>query len=447
MVRNKQAPNLLADLLDDLGDPSLLWQVGVLVLCVAAGWYLARLVRAEWHQTEERLGELPVLQMVDLSSFERVLTPTLILLLLAAARYALEPFMHVALLRVALPLSVSFAVIRLAFYMLRQVFARQGQVGATILTFEKMISLGVWAAFALYITGAWPDVFEWLNNTTLPLGRHNASLAAILQAVISVLVLVMVALWAGTALERRLLNVPGVHPSLRAALSRLSRAVLVLVSILVALSLVGIDLTVLSVFGGALGVGLGLGLQKIASNYVSGFVILLERSLRIGDMITVDAFSGRVTQINTRYTVLQSLDGTESVLPNEMLVSGPVQNLSLTNPKVRIATQLTVAFDTDVVALMPMLERVVANVDRVLADPPPAASLLRFGADGFELEVGMWIGDPENGRGGPLSEANLRIWKLLQEQGVSLPYATRDIRIVEPELSALAARLQADNKA
>ena len=390
MVRHKAATNLLADLLDDLGDPSLLWQLGVLVLCVAGGWFLARLVRAEWQQTEERLGELPVLQMVDLSSFDRVLTPALILMLLAAARYALEPFMHVILLRVALPLAVSFAVIRLVFYMLRQVFARQGQVGATILTFEKIISLVVWAGVALYVTGAWPDIIDWLSTTTLPLGRHSASLAAILQAIFSVLVLVMVALWAGTALERRLLNVTGMHPSLRAALSRLGRAVLVLVSILVALSLVGIDLTVLSVFGGALGVGLGLGLQKIASNYVSGFVILLERSLRIGDMITVDAFSGRVTQINTRYTVLQSLDGTESVLPNEMLVSGPVKNLSLTNAQVRIATQLTVAFDTDIVALLPMLERAVAGVDRVLADPPPGATLLRVGADGLGLEVGLW---------------------------------------------------------
>lgn len=445
MARLRAEPNLLEELFNDIGDPSLLWQVAVLALCVVGGWLLARLVRNEWRQTEERLGDHPVLQIVDLSSFERVLVPSLILLLLAAARYAFEPFMHVILLRVALPLSVSFALIRLAFYMLRQVFARQGQVGATILTFEKIISLTVWVAVALYLMGAWPDIFRWMDSTTLPLGKNKVTIAAILQAIVSVVILVVFALWAGTALERRLLGVTAMHPSLRAAVSRLSRALLVLVSVLVALSLVGIDLTVLSVFGGALGVGLGLGLQKIASNYVSGFVILLERSLRIGDMINVDTFSGKVTQINTRYTVLQALDGTETVLPNEMLVSSPVQNLSLTNPKVRIATQLTVAFDTDVGKLLPQLEQVCAGVDRILADPPPAAMLVRFGADGFELEVGMWIGDPENGRGTPLSQANMRIWKLLQEQGVSLPYATRDIRLVEPELSALAQRFQAGN--
>ena len=154
-------------------------------------------------------------------------------------------------------------------------------------------------------------------------------------------------------------------------------------------------------------------------------------------MITVDRFSGKVTQINTRYTVLQGLDGTESVLPNEMLISSAVQNLSLSSPQVRIATQVAVAYDTDLSTLMPMLEQVCRTVPRVLAEPAPGAALLRFGADGFELEVGMWIGDPENGRGGVLSDANLKIWALLQQQGVSIPYPTRELRLADPRMAAL----------
>ncbi|UUZ47303.1 mechanosensitive ion channel [Massilia sp. B-10] len=205
----------------------------------------------------------------------------------------------------------------------------------------------------------------------------------------------------------------------------------------------GIDLTVLSVFGGALGVGLGLGLQKIASNYVSGFVILLERSLSIGDMILVDKFSGKVTQINTRYTVLQGLDGTETVIPNEMLISGPVQNLSLSSRQVRVATQLTVAFDTDLANLMPKIVEVCKSVERVLADPELTVVLKNFGADGFELDVGMWIEDPENGRGGLLSDVNLGIWSLLQREGVSLPYPTRDLRIADPKVTTLLETIAA----
>ena len=144
-------------------------------------------------------------------------------------------------------------------------------------------------------------------------------------------------------------------------MARMSRAVLIVVAVLVSLNLVGIDLTVLSVFGGALGVGLGLGLQKIASNYVSGFVILLERSLSIGDMISVDKYSGKVSQINTRYTVLQGLDGVETVLPNEMLISGPVQNQSLSNRSVRVSTVLTVAYGSDLDVVIPLLEALAAR--------------------------------------------------------------------------------------
>jgi small-conductance mechanosensitive channel len=199
---------------------------------------------------------------------------------------------------------------------------------------------------------------------------------------------------------------------------------------------VGIDLTVLSVFGGALGVGLGLGLQKIASNYVSGFVILLERSLSIGDIITVEKFSGKVTQINTRYTVLEGFDGVEAVLPNEMLVSGAVQNHSLSSRQLRLSTALTVAFDTDLDAFLPRMELTAVAVARVLAEPAPQAVLRRFGADGFELELGFWIGDPENGRGVVISDVNRALWKLIEADGVTLPFATRELRMVDARTPA-----------
>lgn len=428
--------NLLSDLINDINNPGLAIQAGIIVACIVVGWGLGRVIRAAF----ERNGAPGGAVRAGFVNFADVLGPLLIVGLIALAKVAAVKYLHltnVNLLRIALPVFGSLAVIRAAFYLLRRVFARQGHVGAAILTFEKIFALLAWLTVALYITGLWPDIFDYLDSTTLPLGKNKVSLATILQAIASVAVLLMLALWAGTALEERLMGVSGLHTSLRVAMARMSRALLIVVAVLVSLSLVGIDLTVLSVFGGAFGVGLGLGMQKIASNYVSGFVILLERSLAIGDMITVDRFSGRVTQINTRYTVLQGLDGTESVLPNEMLISSAVQNLSLSSPQVRIATQVAVAYDTDLSTLMPMLEEVCRTVPRVLADPPPGAALLRFGADGFELEVGMWIGDPENGRGGVLSDANLKIWALLQQQGVSIPYPTRELRLADPRLAVL----------
>ncbi|HEU4851658.1 MAG TPA: mechanosensitive ion channel domain-containing protein [Telluria sp.] len=429
--------SLLRDLLHDLNDPAVLWQVAVIAACVIVGWGIAHLLRRASQEREERLTGHPVVRMVGVESFEKVLAPLMVLALLAVARYSLAGIMNVGLIRIAMPLASSLAIIRFAFYMLRRVFARHGKVGAALITFERVFALLVWLAVALYILGAWPEIFHFLDTTMIPLGTKEASLAAILKAVVSVIVLLMVSLWAGAALEERLMNVDGVHLSLRAAVARMSRAILVVVSVLVSLTLVGIDLTVLSVFGGALGVGLGLGLQKIASNYVSGFVILLERRLSMGDMIKVDKFDGRVAQINTRYTVLSAPDGSETVVPNEMLISGAVQNYSLPSRKVRIATQLTVAYDTDIEKLLPLLAGACLGIERVMADPAPDAVMLRFGADGFELEVGMRIIDPEAGWGGIISEANIRIWKVLQEQGVGMPYPTRDIRIVEPDLGKL----------
>jgi small-conductance mechanosensitive channel len=186
------------------------------------------------------------------------------------------------------------------------------------------------------------------------------------------------------------------------------------------------------VFGGALGVGLGLGLQKIASNYVSGFIILLDRSLTIGDMITVDKYSGRVMQINTRYTVLQGLDGVESIVPNEMLVSGAVQNSTLSNKSVLLSAKVSVGYDTDLDLALRLLEEAALSVERVVKDKPPSANLVNFGADGLDLQVNWWISDPENGRGGVISDVNRAIWKLLQEHRINVPFPQREMRIIGP---------------
>ena len=435
-------PKLLSDFLDDLREPGVLWQVGAIVLCIAIGWGLARFIRNKYLQRSPGDPAQDSAVHIGVRSFAKVLSPLLILGLLALAKLVLaNNHIHVNLLRLALPLFASFALIRTAFYLLRRVFARHGPVGATILTFEKIFSLVVWLAVAMYILGLWPDVFQYLDNTSLPLGRHKVSLATILQAAASVVVLLMLALWAGAALEERLMGVHGLHSSLRVVMARMSRAVLIVVAVLVSLNMVGIDLTVLSVFGGALGVGLGLGMQKIASNYVSGFVILLERSLSIGDMISVDKYTGKVSRINTRYTVLQGLDGVETVLPNEMLISGPVQNQSLTSRTVRVSTVLTVAYGTDLDTLIPLLEGLVVGVPRVLDTPAPGVSLNKFSADGFELELGFWISDPESGRGGVVSDVNKKIYALVQSGDIKLALPGLDTRLLDAHIASTVAKI------
>jgi small-conductance mechanosensitive channel len=293
-------------------------------------------------------------------------------------------------------------------------------LGTALQTFEKVLALLVWIGVALYLTGQWPDIIHFLETHMVPLGAKKASLLAILQAVVSVIVLMMLALWAGAALEERLMRLEGMHTSVRVVLARLGRAVLILVSVLVSLGLVGLDLTVLSVFGGALGVGLGLGMQRIASNYVSGFLILLERSLSIGDPITVDKYSGRVARINTRTTVLQAADGTQTLLPNEMLITGVVLNQATTNKAVRLNTKITVAYDSDLNEVMSLLARQADEVERVIAEPAPSVQLNAFGPHGYELELGFSIIDPEKGSGSVISAVNKNIYALVHAGAIRL---------------------------
>ncbi|HJV52490.1 MAG TPA: mechanosensitive ion channel domain-containing protein [Noviherbaspirillum sp.] len=419
--------SLINDFWSDLGNPGLLWQICALAASLIAGWALARIVRNRLEAREVRMRVV----RLGVESFTRVLSPLIALAFIAIARLVLAQWhVHVNLLKVAIPLVGSFALIRLAFYVLRRVFARSGKAGNFLLAFEKVFATLVWCGVALYVTGLWPELVNYLDQTVLPVGRNKVSLLAILQAAASVLVTLIIALWAGASLEERLMRMNSLHSSLRVVMARMGRAVFILLAVLLSLSLVGMDLTVLSVFGGALGVGLGLGLQKIVSSYVSGFVILLERSLTIGDIVKVGEYSGQVTQINTRYTVLRGMDGIEIVLPNEMLLSGAVQNYSLTDRRMRLATRVTVGYRTDMELVLQLLQQAAAGIGRVLQDPAPQAFLVKFEADGLELELGFWIADPENGRMGVLSDVNRAIWTLFQKHQIEVPYPQREVRIL-----------------
>jgi small-conductance mechanosensitive channel len=267
------------------------------------------------------------------------------------------------------------------------------------------------------------------------LGTTQVSLRTMIEGGITAALVMVLALWVSAAIERKLLapgpvvdvdgqSDTGEDLSLRKIAANLVRALLLFVGLMVALSAVGIDLTALGVLGGAVGVGVGFGLQKLAANYVSGFVILAERSLRIGDVVKVDGFEGRITDIATRYTVIRALNGREAIVPNELLITQRVENLSLADRRVAASTQVSVAYGTDLAALFPALVAAVAAVPRVLAEPPPGVQLNNFGADGLDLTVGFWIADPDYS-GGTRSDVNLALLAELNRLGVDIPYPQR----------------------
>ena len=409
--------DLLQDLIEDISNPRILWQVGAILAAVAVGLLAARFIRRSWLHEDDSQNAI---RRIGVEGFGRVLAPLLITAGVWLAEILLAPHQNVNLLRVALPVFGSMALIRIVFYLLRRVFARHGQIGTTLQTFEKILALVVWVGVVLYLLGMWPDIIAFLDSKYIPVGKHKATLLDILQGGVSVVVLVMLAMWLGASIEERLMGLQGLHSSSRVVLARVARALLILVSVLVSLNLVGLDLTVLSVFGGALGVGLGLGMQRIASNYVSGFLILLERSLSIGDPITVDKYSGRVVRINTRTTVLQALDGTQTLLPNEMLITGVVLNQSGTNKAVRLTTRITVAYDSNLDEVMALLVRQADEVERVVAEPAPAVQLNAFGPHGYELELGFSIVDAEKGSGSVISAVNKNIYALVHSGAIRL---------------------------
>jgi small-conductance mechanosensitive channel len=275
-----------------------------------------------------------------------------------------------------------------------------------------------------------PLVLEFLDDITWKVGSSRISVRTLIEGALTAGALMLVALWASSLVEARLLrSASGTTLSVRKVIANTVRAFMVFVGLLLGLSAVGIDLTALSVLGGAIGVGIGLGLQKLAANYVSGFVVLAERSLRIGDLVRVGGFEGRIADIRARYTVIRSAGGVEAIVPNETLMTSTVENLSLSDSRVYQTTTVSVGYDSDVELVRRLLLDSALNVERVLSDPAPAVFLTSFGADGLDFTVGYWLADPENGLGGPRSQINLAILSSLRKHGVDIPFPQRVLHV------------------
>jgi len=416
---------LLRELWMDLQQPEVIWQAGVLLACFALAWLFDRWVSGRYDAAKAAAGgELNF----GRRGLKRIALPLVMLLLILAARPLLAQWHHVNLLKLAIPLLSSLVLIRAVMFVVRQSFRSSAP---WLASFERTLALLVWGVVALHILGLLPDFIALLEEVSFTLGKEKLNLWLILQGLGAVLATLFVALWIGGLIEARLMSAQGIDGNLRLVFSRLLRALLILVAVLIGLPLVGIDLTTLSVFGGALGVGLGFGLQKIAANYVSGFIILLDRSIRIGNLIDVANMRGVVTRITTRYTLLRGMTGVEMIVPNEMLVSSVIANETLTDPKVRIATQVQIAYGSDLESAMAILVEAARAQPRVLADPPPKAFLVAFADSGINLELGFWIGDPEQGSLQIRSDIHLAIWRGFKAAGIEIPFPQREVRLLQ----------------
>ncbi|MGS0893763.1 mechanosensitive ion channel family protein [Burkholderia stagnalis] len=441
-MENRLLSHRLASVARDFNQPVMIWQAAILVGALCFAWVVARFVHGRIDARRRAAGRGPG---AGAQSLKRALFPLFGGLFVLAAELAFDPFMSTSLLSLALVPLFGIGLIYVLFFFARRVFARDGHTHAWLSIVEKIVSVVVWAAMVLTVLGIQRDVLDWLDSVQFRVANAHLTLLSVISGALWVCVTLMVAMWLGSVLEDRLTRASSLDANLKVVLSRVGRALLVFAAILIGLSLVGIDVTVLGVFGGAVGVGLGFGLQKIASNYVSGFIILLDRSLRLGDAISVGGLQGVVTQIRTRYTVVRGLDGNETLIPNEKLITDVVQNQSsyLTRGYAKLAVQ--VAYTSDVEHALALLADAAKGVPRVLDEPAPTPYLVSFGADGIDLELGFWIEDSAKGTGSVRSAVNRNIWRLFGEHGISIPFPQREVRVVGlPDGFAAAAGRPAD---
>ena len=423
-MEENQIAELLIELWHDVQQPAIFWQVGVLAVCLFIAWLITRQVKAVLRR--RRAADPSLAAGAGEEGLRRVVFPLTALGLVVLARAVLANWHHTNLLKLAVPLLLAMAVIRLTVHALKRSFPQAGWLAS----FERAFAFGAWGVVALHLSGVLPTVIDGMEQVAFSIGKAKVNLWMLLQGALTVFVTVLVALWVAGIIESRLMRTEGLDGNLKLVFTRLSRGLLVVLAVAIGLPLVGIDLTALSVFGGALGVGLGFGMQKIAANYVSGFILLLDRSIRMGNLISVGNERGIVSQITTRYTVLKGMTGIESIVPNETLVGSIVQNETFTDPKVRVSVPIQVSYATDLEKAMAIMVEAAQAQPRVMSDPAPGAFLEAFADSGINLQLGFWIRDPAEGTLGIRSAINMQIWRRFKEEGIEIPFPQREVRVL-----------------
>ncbi len=366
------------------------------------------------------------LRHMAVRSSQRIFFPSVLAMALLVAAESFDMYkLPAQVLKFLLPIVFALAIIRLSLYVLRKVFLSSPLVKAM----EPMLATGIWFVVVLHLTGLLEPLHQLLDKLAITLGTTRISLWMTLQFVLVVLLAFTVALWLSSLANQRLKQIQHFSPSMQVGFGKFTKVFLLTIAFLIALSAVGINLSSLAIFGGALGVGLGFGLQKITSNFISGFILVMDRSVKPGDNITVGENFGWVEQMNSRYVVLRNRQGIDTLIPNENLITGEVINWSYADPNVRLEIDVQISYQDDPEQAMQLMLDCAFASARVLHTPEPSVRLLQFADSGMKLQLRVWIADMENGSGSVRSEINLAIWRSFKANGVTMPFPQREITI------------------
>jgi len=409
--------------LDFLLSMPTLWQLCAILVALGLSFFTNQIIK------NYVVGSAVNNWRIAADGLVRIISPIIILIVLFFSKIYLDTFQATPILYIAISLINALIVIRLGFYFIRYLIKPRPWIRAL----ENTIASLVWVIVALYLFGLLSPIRETLDQVQFSFGDNNFSLFLVFQVIFGSALAVLFAVTLGQFIENRLMKVDQLDMNARVMLNKVLKITLYVVAVVVALSSIGLDLTFLSVFGGAFGVGLAFGMQKIASNYVCGFIILLDKSIHIGDILMVGEHYGVVTLIRSRYTVLRKLDGIEVIIPNETLISENIINHTLTDRKSRISIDVQISYKSSVDKAFEILLNSAKHEVRVLNDPAPSVFLMKFADSGIDLMLSFYIVDPEEGSWGLKSDIYREIWNEFQKNNIEIPYPYRTVEIINSD--------------
>jgi small-conductance mechanosensitive channel len=403
-------------------------QLTLIALAALAGWALAALIRKRV-DFAKLMASWPIYPRIAaltaVKNFGIIATIVLLLSIYGGMRAATVPS-RFYLIGVATNLATAWVVIAI----LASVIHNQ--------LFNRLVSIAAWSIAALSIVGLLEPVEDALDSAGIAIGGLRITALVAIKAT----VLLLLALWAATStsnfLDRRLRSYPDLTPSIQVLLGKLARAGLITLAVLIVLSSVGIDFSALALFSGAVGVGVGFGLQKIVSNLVSGIILLADKSIKPGDIITLGDNYGWVDTMGARYTSVVSPDGREYLIPNEDFVTQRVINWSYSNERVGLDVRFGVSYASNPHQVREVALAAIATVERVLSDPAPVCNLAKFGDSSLDFALWFWIGDPIKGVGNVRSAVLFALWDAFKREGIEIPYPVHEMRLEKPVSVVLA---------
>jgi small-conductance mechanosensitive channel len=421
----------IAAFFEILSTRNVLIEICVVGVCLAVGWFIGTALRERYRR--RRVKTPTALTWTYFASQGSVVaTPVIVALaLVLLARGILQTMgLDVSILDAAARLIGAYVVVRILVLLFTASLGNKSWMQ----NWENRVTLFIWLAIAAEYLGWLDPIIATLDSIGMAAGKSRITLWSVLKLLFTLTVFVLVAAWISRWVEQRLKKLSNLAPSTRIGIAKFANAFLIGISILMGLNAAGVDLTALTVLTGAIGLGLGFGLQSIAANFVSGFVLLMDRSIKPGDVISLSGQSGTSTEnfgwvqeLRGRYVVVRDRDGVEMLVPNQQLISNAVINWSYTDPRIRLKLPIRLSYKDDPELALRVLLAACEGQRRVLHEPAPVSRLMHFSDSGIELELRFWISDPQEGVNNVRSDVNRTIWRLFKEHNLTMPVAQREI--------------------